>query len=95
MSKIENEDDLIEVLIGNDEGDETSFYIADKADFNEKEYYLAVNNADMEAADEMLILVNTSINEEDLVLEIVDDENLLNEISAIFEERLEDTNLVL
>lgn len=95
MSKIENEDDLIEVLIGNDEGDETSFYIVDKADFNEKEYYLAVNNADMEVADEMLILVNTSINEEDLVLEIVDDENLLNEISAIFEERLEDTNLVL
>lgn len=93
MSKIENE--LIEVLIGNDEGDETPFYIADKADFNEKEYYLAVNNSDFEHADEMLILVNTSTNEDDLVLEIVDDENLLNEISAIFEEQLEDTEFML
>lgn len=95
MSKIENENELIEVLIGNDEGDETPFYIVDKADFNEKEYYLAVNNADIDDADEMLILVNTSTNEDDLLLEIVDDENLLNEISAIFEDQLDDTELML
>lgn len=92
-NNIDLNEEVIEIMIGNDEGEEIPFYIVDKAVYQNKDYYLAVDNMEMDEAEEMLILMDASENEDDLVLEIVDDESLLNEISTVFEEQLEDMEL--
>lgn len=92
---VDMNEELIEIMVGNDEGDEVAFYIIDKTEFKGQEYYLAVDNMEPDNAEEMLILLNVSENEDDLILEIVDDENLLNEISAVFEEQLDDTEIII
>lgn len=91
----ENNNEIMEIMIGNDEGMEVPFYIIDRAVVKEKEYFLAVDHEDPDLAEEMLILVNVSSNDNDLVLEIVDDEAVLDEVSAVFEEQLDDTELMI
>lgn len=88
-------EELTEIFIEDDNGDEIPFYILDKATILDKDYYLAVNSENVEEADEMLILLNTAgVESDELIFEIVDDEDILKNVMAVFEEQLEDIDLI-
>lgn len=93
FENIDNE--LTEIFIEDENGDEIPFYILDKATILDKDYYLAINDENTETADEMLILLDVSdLGSDELVFEIVDDEDVLKNVMAVFEEQLEEIDLI-
>lgn len=86
---------LTEIFIEDDNGDEIPFYILDKVTILDRDYYMAINSENVEEADEMLILLNTADSDcEELVFEVVEDDDTLKNVMAVFEEQLEDIDLI-
>ncbi len=88
-------EELTKIFIEDDNGCEIPFFILDKATILDNDYYLAISDEDVEKADEMLILLDISdAEDEEMVFEVVEDEDILENVMAVFEEQLEDINLI-
>lgn len=90
MDKEELNDELPMIMIENGDGTEIPFYILDKATILDNEYYLAIDSDNLNDSEEMLILENTADSDsDDLIFDIVDDESVLKNVMAVFEEQLD------
>lgn len=95
MDNAENKGNYARITLYNDNDVEVDFYIVDKVNVNDRDYFLAVDNADENKAEEMVILYNVSDSEDEMVLQIVEDESELKLVVEAFEKLMGDTELLI
>lgn len=76
-----------------DDADESvEFYVLEQTKINGEEYILVTDSEEDDAV--CLILKQTATEEQDCIYEIVEDDTELEAVSKVFEELLEDVDIV-
>lgn len=77
-----------------DDGDEVVFCVVEQTKLNGVNYLLVTEDLDEEEVDAYILKDVSSSDDEDAIYEMVEDENELDIIANIFDELLEDTDII-
>lgn len=75
-----------------DTNEKVEFYVLEQTKINGETYILVTDSEEDDA--ECLILKQTAAEEQDSIYEIVEDDTVLDAVSKVFEELLEDVDIV-
>lgn len=79
------------IVLFDDDGNEEEFFILGDVDFNNEKYLVVTDDLDPESDEQnVVVLKETSTDNDDVDYHIVDDDNLLDNIINLFEENFND-----
>jgi hypothetical protein len=77
-----------------EDNEEVIFFVLEQTKLNGTEYLLVTEDMDAEEADAYILKDVSEEESEEAVYDMVEDDNELEAIAAIFEELLEDTDII-